>query len=156
TASRPPESPWFELSPPFYWSVTAVTDFAFIIIEFDWTCPRAAETSRARSNRSVLVPHCKTDHALSTNVVNLTTDLICCSGYRGVSVVGALVVAAAISFLAPTTWNERLWPGWVCVVPIGALAVLAYYLTLYLHANISCSSRRMRGNATQGGLDAIP
>ena len=69
-------------------------------------------------------------------MVNLTTDLICCSGYRGVSMVAALV-AAAISFFAPTKWSRRLWAGWVCVVPIGALAVLAYYLTLYLHANIS-------------------
>jgi hypothetical protein len=50
---------------------------------------------------------------------------------RSLSVVAALVVAAAISFFAPTKWNQRLWPGWVCVVPIGALAVLAYYLTPY-------------------------
>ena len=50
---------------------------------------------------------------------------------RSLSVVAALMVAAAISFLAPATWNERLWPGWVCVVPIGALGVLAYYLTPY-------------------------
>src|SRR5262249_59618996 len=38
----------------------------------------------------------------------------------------------------------------------GGLAVLAYYLTLYLHATIFGGSRRMRGNAIQGGLDAIP
>jgi hypothetical protein len=50
---------------------------------------------------------------------------------RSLSVVAALVVAAAISFFAPTKWNQRLWPGWVCVVPIGALVVLAYYLTPY-------------------------
>jgi len=50
---------------------------------------------------------------------------------RSLSVVAALVVAAAISFFAPTKWNQRLWPGWVCVVPIGALGVLAYYLTPY-------------------------
>jgi hypothetical protein len=51
---------------------------------------------------------------------------------RSLSVVTALAVAAAISFFAPTNWNQRrLWPGWVCVVPIGALAVLAYYLTPY-------------------------
>src|SRR5262245_28277375 len=49
---------------------------------------------------------------------------------RSLSVIAALVVAA-ISFFAPTKWNQRLWPGWVCVVPIGALAVLAYYLTPY-------------------------
>ena len=43
----------------------------------------------------------------------------------------SLVAAAAISFFAPTKWNQRLWSGWVYVVPIGALAVLAYYLTPY-------------------------
>jgi len=50
---------------------------------------------------------------------------------RSLSVVAALVVATAICFFAPTKWKQRLWPGWVCVVPIGALAVLAYYLTPY-------------------------
>ena len=50
---------------------------------------------------------------------------------RSLSLVAALVVTATISFFAPTKWNQRLWPGWVCVVPIGALAVLAYYLAPY-------------------------
>jgi hypothetical protein len=51
---------------------------------------------------------------------------------RSLSVVTPLAVAAAISFFAPTKWNQRrLWPGWVCVAPIGTLAVLAYYLTPY-------------------------
>jgi hypothetical protein len=50
---------------------------------------------------------------------------------RSLSVAASLVAAAVISFFAPTKWNQRLWPGWVCVVPIGALAVLAYYLTPY-------------------------
>src|SRR5262249_31995143 len=125
TASRPLRAPWFELSPPFYWSVTAVTDFAsnmevrdfaFIIIEFDWTCPRGGDTSRARS-------------------------------------VGRW----------PSTVEQRRPPrlqdqhvSRVSVLPIGALVVLAYYLTFYLHANISRGSRRMRANAIQGGLDAIP
>src|SRR5262245_11484170 len=48
---------------------------------------------------------------------------------RSLSVVAPLVVAEATCCFAPT--NQRLWPGWVCVVPIGALAVLAYYLTPY-------------------------
>jgi len=43
----------------------------------------------------------------------------------------ALAAAAALSFFAPAKWNQRLWPGWVCVVPIGVLAVLAYYLAPY-------------------------
>jgi len=50
---------------------------------------------------------------------------------RALSLGAALVAAAAISFFAPANWNQRLWPGWACVVPIGALAVLAYYLTPY-------------------------
>jgi hypothetical protein len=50
---------------------------------------------------------------------------------RPLSVVASLVAAAAISFFAPARWSERLWPGWVWVVPMGGLAVLAYYLTPY-------------------------
>jgi hypothetical protein len=50
---------------------------------------------------------------------------------RWPSIAAAVVLAAAISFFAPIKWSERLWPGWVWVVPIGALAVLAYYLTPY-------------------------
>jgi hypothetical protein len=50
---------------------------------------------------------------------------------RSLSVVASLVVAAGISLFAPAKWNQRLWPGWVCIVPIGALAVLTYYLTPY-------------------------
>jgi hypothetical protein len=50
---------------------------------------------------------------------------------RPLSVVASLAAATAISFFAPTKWSKRLWPGWVCLVPIGALVVLAYYLTPY-------------------------
>jgi hypothetical protein len=41
----------------------------------------------------------------------------------------AIVAAAIVTYLAPTRWTERVWPGWICIVPIGALAVLGYYLT---------------------------
>jgi hypothetical protein len=48
---------------------------------------------------------------------------------RSPAVAAALFAAASISFFAPTRWQQRLWPGWIWLVPIGALAVLAYYLT---------------------------
>ena len=48
---------------------------------------------------------------------------------RWLSLGAAVLAAVAISLLAPAAWHQRLWPGWVVVVPIGALAVLAYYLT---------------------------
>jgi uncharacterized membrane protein YfcA len=48
---------------------------------------------------------------------------------RPPAVAAALLAAAGISFFAPTRWQQRLWQGWVWLVPIGALAVLAYYLT---------------------------
>jgi hypothetical protein len=48
---------------------------------------------------------------------------------RWPAVAAALLAAAAISFFAPARWQQRLWPGWAWLVPIGALAVLAYYLT---------------------------
>ncbi len=50
---------------------------------------------------------------------------------RWYSAIAALVIAALISYLLPAKWNQRLWPGWVSAVPIGALAVLAYYLSPY-------------------------
>jgi hypothetical protein len=55
---------------------------------------------------------------------------------RWFSVGAALPAAAAISFFAPAARHQRLWPGWVVVVPIGALAVLAYYLTPFLPAKL--------------------
>jgi len=48
---------------------------------------------------------------------------------RPLAVAAALVAAAGISFFAPSRWQQRLWPGWVWLVPMGALTVLAYYLT---------------------------
>src|SRR5215216_4013865 len=50
---------------------------------------------------------------------------------RWLSAIAAIVLAAAVSLFTPTSWNERVWPGWVWVVPIGAMAVLGYYLTPY-------------------------
>ncbi len=47
------------------------------------------------------------------------------------SVFAAAVGAAAVGLLAPPQWTQRVWPGWVWVVPIGSLAVLGYYLTPY-------------------------
>ena len=50
---------------------------------------------------------------------------------RWLSAIAAVVVAATISCFAPVQWSQRLWAGWVWVVPIGSLAVLGYYLTPY-------------------------
>lgn len=47
---------------------------------------------------------------------------------RWLSVAVAVVLAAIVGGLAPARWNRRLWPGWISLVPIGALAVLGYYL----------------------------
>ena len=48
---------------------------------------------------------------------------------RPLAVVAALVAAAGVSFFASSRWQQRLWPGWIWLVPIGALVVLGYYLT---------------------------
>ncbi|HEY7661656.1 MAG TPA: hypothetical protein VH934_00890 [Xanthobacteraceae bacterium] len=47
------------------------------------------------------------------------------------SVAVAAAAAAAVSLLVPARWAQRLWPGWAWVVPLGAIAVLTYYLTPY-------------------------
>jgi hypothetical protein len=46
-------------------------------------------------------------------------------------VIAALVVAVVASYFAPAQWTQRLWPGWVWLVPIGSLSVLGYYLSSY-------------------------
>jgi hypothetical protein len=48
---------------------------------------------------------------------------------RPLAVVAALVAAAGVSFFASSRWQQRLWPGWIWLVPIGAFVVLGYYLT---------------------------
>jgi drug/metabolite transporter (DMT)-like permease len=50
---------------------------------------------------------------------------------RWLSLTVAVVVAAVLSWFVPAQWNERLWPAWAWIVPLGALAVLGYYLTAY-------------------------
>ena len=50
---------------------------------------------------------------------------------RWTSIAAAVILAAVISLLAPASWTRRLWPGWAWVVPLGALAVLGYYLSPY-------------------------
>jgi hypothetical protein len=50
---------------------------------------------------------------------------------RWLSVMAALVLVALASLFVPEKLSHHLWPGWVWVVPIGALAVLGYYLTPY-------------------------
>ena len=50
---------------------------------------------------------------------------------RWLSLTVAVVVAAVLSWFVPAQWNERLWPAWAWIVPLGALAVLGYYLTPY-------------------------
>jgi len=51
--------------------------------------------------------------------------------WRWLSAVVALAVAATGSYIVPPQWNKRVWHGWIWLVPIGAIAVLAYYLTPY-------------------------
>ena len=47
---------------------------------------------------------------------------------RWTSAIVAGVTAIAAIYFAPAKWNARFWLGWIWVVPIGALAVLGYYL----------------------------
>jgi uncharacterized membrane protein len=50
---------------------------------------------------------------------------------RWLAAAAALVAAGIVSYVVPSQWNQRVWHGWIWVVPIGSLAVLAYYLTPY-------------------------
>ena len=50
---------------------------------------------------------------------------------RWLSAAAALVVAAILAAIVPSRWCEQLWHGWIWVVPVGAIGVLAYYLVPY-------------------------
>jgi len=52
--------------------------------------------------------------------------------WRWPSLLAAGVLAAIVAAVPPASWRERLWAGWTWSVPLGALVVLAYYLTPYL------------------------
>jgi hypothetical protein len=48
-----------------------------------------------------------------------------------VSAVPALAGAAAASYFVSSQWAQRVWTGWLLIVPIGGLAVLGYSLKQY-------------------------
>src|SRR5262249_5814086 len=47
------------------------------------------------------------------------------------SSIAALVAAVVVVVAAPAAWTRRVWPGWIWVVPLGAITVLVYYLSPY-------------------------
>jgi len=47
------------------------------------------------------------------------------------SAIPALIAAAAVSWLVSTDWAQRIWMGWLLIVPIGGLVVLGYSLKSY-------------------------
>jgi len=48
-----------------------------------------------------------------------------------VAAVPALVISAAISYLAPIQWAQRIWTSWLLIMPIGGLVVLGYSLKAF-------------------------
>jgi len=42
--------------------------------------------------------------------------------------VPAVLLAAAISYFAPSQWVQRVWTSWLLIMPIGGLVVLGYSL----------------------------
>jgi hypothetical protein len=50
---------------------------------------------------------------------------------RWLSAAAAVVVAAILAAIVPSRWNKQVWHGWIWLVPVGAIGVLAYYLVPY-------------------------
>lgn len=48
-----------------------------------------------------------------------------------ISAIPALVGAAAVSYFVPSHWAQRVWTGWLLVMPVGGLLVLGYSLKQY-------------------------
>lgn len=51
--------------------------------------------------------------------------------FRSLSLGAATLTATIVMFIAPRHWQKRLWYGWIWIVPVGAIGVLAYYLAPY-------------------------
>ena len=50
---------------------------------------------------------------------------------RWLSAAAAVVVAGILAAIVPSRWNKQVWHGWISVVPVGAIGVLAFYLVPY-------------------------
>lgn len=48
-----------------------------------------------------------------------------------ISAIPALVGAAAVSYFVTSQWAQRVWTGWLLIMPIGGLIVLGYSLRQY-------------------------
>jgi type II secretory pathway component PulF len=48
-----------------------------------------------------------------------------------ISAIPALVGAAAVSYFVTSQWAQRVWTGWLLIMPIGGLIVLGYSLKQY-------------------------
>jgi hypothetical protein len=48
-----------------------------------------------------------------------------------ISAIPALVGAAAVSYFVTSQWAQRVWTGWLLIMPIGGLFVLGYSLKQY-------------------------
>jgi hypothetical protein len=47
------------------------------------------------------------------------------------SAIPALVAAAAVTWFVSTEWAQRVWMGWLLIMPLGGLVVLGYSLKQY-------------------------
>jgi hypothetical protein len=47
------------------------------------------------------------------------------------SALAALAAAMLVTLFAPARWTQRMWPGWMWVVPLGGAIVTTYYLIPY-------------------------
>ena len=45
-----------------------------------------------------------------------------------ISAIPALVGAAAVSYFVTPQWAQRVWTGWLLIMPIGGLIALGYWL----------------------------
>jgi len=47
------------------------------------------------------------------------------------SAVPALLAAGAVSYVVPLRWAQRVWTGWLLIMPTGGLVILGYSLKQY-------------------------
>jgi hypothetical protein len=128
---------WIDQAPPedgppmFWYGWVVLSAMAAAVVGFVSTMVSIAWLQRATvfcCVLAVLWPICVALAAFVDERASFNAEFL-----RSVWVDGipALVGAVAVGYLVSSRWAERLWTGWLLIMPIGGLVILGNSLTTY-------------------------
>jgi hypothetical protein len=118
--------------PPMYWyGWIALSTIAALPVALVGTFLSAARLQRLTVFACVLAALWPIAFALTISIADRMgwdTDLL---EWIWVAAVPAFLLAAGAAWFTPLRWAQRLWTGWLLIVPIVGLVVLGYSLKQY-------------------------